>query len=129
MGISLGSPTGDVVRVTERGSQEIPDGIAYAKAFLKKRQAAKIVVVVDTHCLDNGAFVYEGSTPQTYSGCRLEEVRLQDCHIPHPASSQPTDPPGLHSRRRLSIRFQQCEEDPRTQPQEHHPQSRMRTIN
>ena len=51
-----------------------------AKAFLKDHPVAKIVVVIDTHCLENGAFVYAGNSngndPKMYEGCSLLEVCL-----------------------------------------------------
>ena len=35
---------------------------------------AKIIVVVDTHCLENGSFVWTGDRPTAYEGCSLLEV-------------------------------------------------------
>jgi hypothetical protein len=43
-------------------------------AFLKRHPFARIVVVIDTHCLENGAFVYEGDSPESYQGCLLPEA-------------------------------------------------------
>jgi len=45
-----------------------------AKRFLKAYTMAKIVVVIDTHCLENGFFVWEGDSPTTYAACSLLEV-------------------------------------------------------
>ena len=45
-----------------------------ARLFFKQHLTAKIVVIVDTHTLDNGAFVYSGSSPETFQTCRLLEV-------------------------------------------------------
>ena len=36
---------------------------------------ARIVVIIDTHCLEEtGAFIYEGSVPDSYEACCMEEV-------------------------------------------------------
>lgn len=75
--------------------------------FLGRHPTAKIVLIVDTHCLDNGAFVYEGHSPETYKGCRLEEVStsvsvgshltipqiLRDC-VPEEVKTYIVDGPG-----------------------------------
>ena len=45
-----------------------------ATLFLKQHPMAKIIVVVDTHCLENGAFVYEGDSPANFKACLLPEV-------------------------------------------------------
>ena len=45
-----------------------------AMAFLEARPMARIVVVIDTHCLDNGFFVYVGTDPVSLRGCSLLEV-------------------------------------------------------
>jgi hypothetical protein len=43
--------------------------------FLDQHTTAKIVVIVDTHCLEEtGSFIYKGSTPETYEACRMKEV-------------------------------------------------------
>ena len=47
---------------------------SYAERFLEAHPMAKIVVVVDTHCLDNGTFVWKGATPSEYTSCTLLEV-------------------------------------------------------
>ena len=46
------------------------------KAFLRAHPVAKIVVVINMHCIDNGAFVYAGNNPNTYKACSLLEVSL-----------------------------------------------------
>lgn len=43
--------------------------------FLKDHRTAKIVVVINTHCEDNGYFVWTGSSDETYRSCSLLEVR------------------------------------------------------
>jgi hypothetical protein len=47
-----------------------------AEEFLKKHPITKIVVVVDTHYLDNGYFVYTGDSPDTYKACSLKEASI-----------------------------------------------------
>jgi hypothetical protein len=42
--------------------------------FLKEYPAAKIIIIVDTHCLDTGAFVWRGDSPVSYETCTLPEV-------------------------------------------------------
>lgn len=42
--------------------------------FLKKHKTAKIIVVLDTHCIDNGFFVWSGTSEDNYRACRLLEV-------------------------------------------------------
>ena len=46
--------------------EEVPDAAGNANTFLEEHPAAKIVVIIDTHCLKNGAFVYEGHSSPTY---------------------------------------------------------------
>lgn len=50
------------------------DSSQHAKSFLKKHLTARIIIVVDTHCLDNGAFVHTGNSPETYVASFLPEV-------------------------------------------------------
>ena len=42
--------------------------------FLKVHETAKMVVVVDTHCGDNGFPMFTGSDPTSYQACSLFEV-------------------------------------------------------
>jgi hypothetical protein len=45
-----------------------------AESFLKEHPAAKIVIVIDTHCLTTGSFVWKGNRPENYEACSLFEV-------------------------------------------------------
>lgn len=73
-----------------------------AKDFLRKNPTAKIVVVIDTHCLENGAFVWTGDSPTSYQACFLAEVRILTSLNPF-ATDIPADTQGLHSRRSISV--------------------------
>jgi len=43
--------------------------------FLDRHTTARIVVIIDTHCLEEtGAFIYKGSAPDSYEACCMEEV-------------------------------------------------------
>jgi len=44
--------------------------------FFRQHETARIIVVIDTHCLENGVLVYEGSSPETYKACLLPEVSI-----------------------------------------------------
>lgn len=46
--------------------------------FLTKWESAKIVVVVETHCLDTGVFVWKGDEPANYQTCSFLEVSICD---------------------------------------------------
>jgi len=45
-----------------------------AEHFLNAHPMAKIVVIVDTHCLENGFFVWTGNSEDEYRACSLLEV-------------------------------------------------------
>ena len=47
-----------------------------AGVFLKLHETARIVVIIDTHCLENSAFVWAGNSLDTYKGCFLYEVSM-----------------------------------------------------
>lgn len=56
--------------------------VSIAQKFLDEHNTAKIVFIVDTHCLENGFFVYQGDSPNTYNACSLLEVSLPCVHSP-----------------------------------------------
>jgi hypothetical protein len=61
----------------ESGSQEGRRPEDMAGDFLDCHPTAKIVVIIDTHCLEEtGGFIYKGNTPDTYEACSMEEVSL-----------------------------------------------------
>ena len=45
-------------------------------AFLKEYLAVKIVIIIDTHCLNNGAFIYQGNSLMTYVACYLPKASI-----------------------------------------------------
>ena len=56
--------------------EELMDLVVEARDFLAKHSLAKILIVIDIHCLENGAFIWKGNTPVSYQGCSLLEVSL-----------------------------------------------------
>jgi hypothetical protein len=60
------------------GNQSNRTSVEDIEVFLGKYETAKIVVILDTHCENNGRFIYgctEGTTD--YKACSLKEVRPQ----------------------------------------------------
>jgi len=45
-----------------------------AEEFLTLHEGAKIVVIIDTHCLDSGKLVWSGTTADDLRACTLLEV-------------------------------------------------------
>lgn len=45
-----------------------------AGIFLSIHRTAKIVIIIDTHCLENGAFVWVGNDPVSYQACFMPLV-------------------------------------------------------
>lgn len=79
MNIPLGGNDGDkpeLIGKVDPDVEELQDPVATAKDFLTKHGMAKIVVVIDTHCIENGAFVYTGNSAATYEACTLNEVSI-----------------------------------------------------
>jgi hypothetical protein len=66
--ISLGGVKPPTVR-------ELKEAGDYAVEFLQSGLAVKIVVIIDTHCIENGRFVWRGDSPANYEACSLPEVR------------------------------------------------------
>ena len=62
----------DIFKVGEPVTNN-PDVIAN---FLRMYDTAKIVFILDTHCAENGRFIYTGDNPQSYKACSLLEVTL-----------------------------------------------------
>jgi len=64
--------------------------------FLAYYPTAKIIIVLETHCLKNGRFVWTGESPDSYQACSLLEVR-SDC-ITQPLADVFVDPKRLHPK-------------------------------
>ena len=46
-----------------------------AARFLKEYPMAKIVIIIDTHCLENGLYVWPRDTTKgEFKACQIEEV-------------------------------------------------------
>lgn len=70
-----GAPQKDLGDVNDTHYSTTTDHNALsARGFLKEHPTAKIVFIVDTHCVESGYFIYEGDTPATYRACSLYEV-------------------------------------------------------
>jgi len=78
--------TTDSTNVNDHHYKSTAD-LSVAEAFLKQHSTAKIVFIVNTHCLPDGFFVYLGDSPDTYKSCSLLEVSLP--HASHPLKPQP----------------------------------------
>jgi hypothetical protein len=65
----------DVARGVGAAHQVADDPLAALTQFLEFYETAKIVFILDTHASDNGCFMYDGNTKETYAACSLEEVR------------------------------------------------------
>jgi hypothetical protein len=64
-----------------QGGKPVEDGqLDVISDFLERYQMAKIVFILDTHCGENGCFVYSRDPLGGYKQCSLEEVS----HIPQP---------------------------------------------
>lgn len=53
------------------------DPVKQVMAFLTQWDTAKIVVVVETHCIESGKFIWTGDEPVNYESCWLEEVGVR----------------------------------------------------
>lgn len=57
--------------------QKQPNPAVEAAELLQQNPTAKIVIVIDTHCLDEtGGFIWSGTEPSTFEACSLKEVRI-----------------------------------------------------
>lgn len=75
--IKLGGTTNDLNTgdSDEPLQQKLPETFPEIDNFMIQHPSAKIVLVVDTHCLqDSGAFICSGDGPKSYAPCTLWEV-------------------------------------------------------
>ena len=78
MDVSLQGSAGTVSNRKKKGKNVARDDnkvVDQVVKFLNDWEAAKIVVILETHCLENGRFVWKGDKPENYSACSLEEVQ------------------------------------------------------
>ena len=72
------------VNMTQYGSRVGSEAVG---RFLATHTTAKIVVIVDTHCLEEtGYFVWKGTQPNNYEICTMKLVSTRTSHVPHPVS-------------------------------------------
>ena len=66
------------------GQSSLPGAVSTgaAASFLAEHPTAKIVVVVNTHCLKNGKLVWKGTNTISYEACDMDEVSVI-CPINH----------------------------------------------
>lgn len=61
--------------------EELMGDLRRALTFLGTHETAKIVVVIDTHCADNGFPMYAGNDSMSYQACSLFEVSLPTAYV------------------------------------------------
>lgn len=66
-----------------------------AGTFLMDHPTAKIIVVIDTHCIDNGFLLWRGTTAENLLACSLSEVSTVNYQLPS-CPNTVIDPEGLH---------------------------------
>lgn len=88
----------------EGGNTVVTDSSNAAEDFLKDYGAAKIIVVIDTHSLENGYFVWRGANPDDLSACSLLEVSPRNSRNFRPNVA--ADPQRLHSTGGVSVHLQ-----------------------
>ena len=58
----------------EKATRGAKSSIKAAEQFLEEFPNAKIVVIIDTHSLEDGRFLWTGKNPTTFQSCYLAEV-------------------------------------------------------
>ena len=98
-----GDSNGHVAYEGGDSMEEVPEPAKCAGAFLTEHRSAKILVVVDAHCLENGFLVYAGNSPLLYEACSLGEVSTPWRLFGAAESYIPADSSGLHSERGAQV--------------------------
>ena len=71
------------------GTTEGPLPYPEVSDFLDRRPSARIIVVIDTHCIqDTGGFLWDGNSAESYKSCELYDVSRG---IPNSISLEPSD--------------------------------------
>ena len=118
MEISLdGSETGRVIQPSWPGAVNT-DG---AVSFLAENPTAKIIVVVDTHCLDNGKFVWMGANTNNYQACDMDEVSVIYPYTITLLSHPFEDNQGLHPQAGPEVHVHSGQVCPQSQEYHHQP--------
>ena len=88
-----------------------------AERFLQHHSTVKIVVIVDTHCVENGYFAWNKNGGGDYESCSLFEVSSSTLSFsPFRTLMTSIDPPRLYSPWRLQISIG-CKRYTNPQPQ------------
>jgi hypothetical protein len=82
------------------------DASERAETFLEVHPTAKIIVVIDTHSLDNGFLLWRGTAASNYQACSLLEVGAVSPYVSCTKISIDLD--GLHPAGDLPIPLQFC---------------------
>ena len=103
--------------------------IKEVEAFLKEHEAAKIVVIVETHASDNGRFVWRSLGKNSHDACTLYEVSLYITPRQYILTDVCSDSEGLYPKACLAISVDRpCNRIPKPQAPEHHYQPGMWSI-
>ena len=86
---------------TRKKNPKISLPVEEVDKFLTYYPTAKIVIILETHCLENSRFVWTGESPDSYQACSLLEVR-SDC-ITQPLADVFADPKRLRPKECLQI--------------------------
>ena len=73
---TLGMTAATIRKTLGKAGLDVRKDIEAAGAFLKEHETAKIIVSIDTHCLEeNGLLVYSDDDRNNLGACRLLQVR------------------------------------------------------
>jgi len=127
-GITTGEDKQPPPKRSKKGKERevVMTAASTAEKFLSSHLTAKIVVVVDTHCLDNGFLVYTGASTESYKACTLKEVSTTYGQI-YRRPNFPTDPNRMYPERGWAVPPRLLRH-PHPHAQEHHSQSDMRSV-
>ena len=75
-GPELGVEDDNEDEVRDEAADEVSNQEMYR--FLNKHRTAKIIIIIDTHCLkETEGLIYTGTDPESYRACSLKEVHTQ----------------------------------------------------
>lgn len=70
---------------------KVARALSGAAGFLAQHPTARIVLIIDTHCLEeSGQFIWKGNSPESYESCSLAQVcsTFRWNMAPHPTHAQ-----------------------------------------